>query len=80
MSESIELLQNLLNVHNLNSVTVDVFTPALITGASEQLKESMLGIAKKSVRMFKTSTKDSGRDPTCESINGRKSSKDTSTS
>ena len=31
---------------HLNSGTADVFTPVLIAGASDQLGESMLGIAK----------------------------------
>ena len=36
---------------HLNSGIVDVVTPALIAGASDQLKESMLGIAKTSAQL-----------------------------
>ena len=51
VSNSFESSQNSLNVHNLNLGTAYVFTPASIAGASEQLKESMLGIAKKSAQL-----------------------------
>ena len=36
---------------HLNLGTVDVFTPASIAGASDQLRESMLGVAKTSAQL-----------------------------
>ena len=49
------ILPNLCGYHYvctcLNSGTADVFTPALIAGASDQLKELMLGIAETSAHL-----------------------------
>ena len=64
--DSVEHLWESLCVCILNSGTVNVFTPASISGCSDQLRESILGVAKASAQLERVKLQQQIADKQCK--------------